>query len=144
MITAKQYFGQKPYSEFQKRSAEYLLSVVNRLIDEAAEAGIEKEIDPDTGTQISGSKGGSGDGGFRSPDSKTGSPNSSHKQAKGIDIYDPHGKLDDWLSSFDYDGGYGNDMLELHNLYRESPNATPGWTHLTTRPPGSKRRTFTP
>ena len=39
--------------------------------------------------------------------------------------------LDDWLD---------DDTLERYGLYREAPDATPHWCHLTTRPPMSGRR----
>lgn len=144
MISAHDYFGAKPHSEDQEAAALDLLERVNKLLAAARAAGAYWDwIDPDTGSQISGSKGGAGDGGFRLPTATTGSPHSSHKEAKAVDVYDPIGKLDDWLS--EYDGpDWGNGVLEQFALYREAPTATPGWCHLTTRAPGSGRRTFNP
>lgn len=144
MITKEQYFGAKPHSPEQEAAAEDLIERVNALIDEAEAAGaFSRNTDPDTGSEISGSKGGAGDGGFRLPTSTTGSKKSSHKEATGVDVYDSTDRLDEWLDTFDDDDGE-NEMLEKHGLYRESPNWTVGWTHLSTRPPGSGRRTFTP
>ncbi len=144
MITALQYFGGKPHTDVHRAAADDLLPRVNALRDEAEEAGIQRHIDPDTGSEISGSKGGAGDGGFRLPTATTGRPSSSHKEAKGVDDYDPDNTFDNWISQFDEDNGVRNSMLEKHGLYREAPGATPGWCHLTTREPGSKRRTFFP
>lgn len=136
MITQEQYFGAKPHSPEQDALATALLTRVNILLDDAIGSGAFTLIhDPDTGTQISGSKGGAGDGGFRLPGATTGAPNSSHKQAMAVDVYDPAGKLDAWLT---------DEKLEVYGLYREAPTATFGWCHLTTRPPHSGKRTFTP
>lgn len=144
MIILPQYFGAKPHTEQHEAWAIDLLERVNELIEEAVRLEVfEREIDPDTGTEISGSRGGTGDGGFRLPTSTTGRQNSSHKEARGVDVYDPFEHLDIWLSSFDSADG-SNWKLKQYGLYREAPKATPGWCHLTTRAPGSGRRTFNP
>lgn len=144
MITLAQYFGAKPHTPDQEYAANDLLRRVEALVlDYANETGHKAYIDPDTGTEISGSKGGAGDGGFRLPTATTGRPLSSHREAKGVDRYDPREELDDWLDEFEGSNGQ-NTMLERHGLYREAPQATPGWCHLTTRAPGSGRRTFIP
>ena len=136
MITLDQYFGSKEHTADQRQCAIELLNCVNALLDEAHDAGVyDYEIDQDTGTQISGSKGGSGDGGFRLPTSTTGSAKSSHKDAKGVDVFDPQGRLDKWIT---------RTILVKHRLYREHPDKTVGWAHLTTRCPGSGCRTFLP
>lgn len=123
--------------------AQHLLEAVNELLAEAERAGINSPTCPNTGTQISGSKGGTGDGGFRLPTATTGSLLSSHKEARAVDVYDPGGKLDDWLDDFEVGVG-DNTKLAEYELYREAPDATTGWLHLTTREPKSKRRTFHP
>lgn len=144
MITWEQYFGAKPHSPEQDQAATDLLFRVNLLISEAVKAGrFTREIDPDTGTEISGTRGGAGDGGFRLPTATTGSPKSSHKQAQAVDVYDPLNLLDGWLDEFEHGDG-DNTVLAQAGLYRESPNWTVGWTHLTTRPPHSRKRTFQP
>ena len=85
MITNAQYFGVKPHSQSQEEAATNLLTRVNMLVSEAVRAGaFERAIDPDTGTQISGSRGGAGDGGFRLPSATTVTAGSSHKQAMGV------------------------------------------------------------
>lgn len=144
MITNAQYFGAKPHSPAQEEAATDLLVRVNMLVSEAARAGaFERAIDPDTGTEISGSRGGAGDGGFRLPSATTGTAGSSHKQAKGVDVYDPQNRLDAWLDTAEHGDG-DNTLLAQAGLYREHPDATPGWCHLSTRAPGSGRRTFHP
>lgn len=126
------------------QAADELLGRVNRLLDSAKAAGAyDDEIDPDTGTQVSGSKGGSGDGGWRPSDATTGAPNSKHKQGKAVDCYDPQNTLDLWLNTFE-DGYGGNTKLAEHGLWRENPVATRGWVHLQCVPPGSNKRTFFP
>jgi hypothetical protein len=63
---------------------------------------------------------------------------SSHKEGRGIDIYDPHdGAMDHWCMQNQVD------LVEI-GLYMEHPAATPGWCHLTTRAPGSGSRVFYP
>lgn len=145
MITIEQYFGNKAHTHEQEDCATQLLYRVNQLANEAFAAGAFLwETDPDTGTEISGSPGGAGDGGFRLPTSTTGTPTSSHREARAVDVYDPHGMLDDWLTTFEHDGAGGNSKLEQYGLYREAPHSTVHWCHLTTRAPGSGRRTFNP
>jgi len=135
MITVQQYFG-KPHSAEQEGNADDLLVRVNELLAEAqADGSYDGWLDPDTNTQISGAKGSDGDGGFRTPSSRTGVPSSSHRQAKAVDVYDPHEILEDWITDA---------ILEKYELYREAPEATPGWVHLTTRAPASGHRTFIP
>ena len=135
MITTDQYFAGKPHSPEQDALAQHMLESVNELLDEAEAAGIPRQICPNTGSEISGSKGGSGDGGFRLPGATTGAATSSHKEARAVDVYDPKGHLDDWLT---------DEILEKYELYREAPNATVGWCHLSTRAPRSGKRTFNP
>lgn len=143
MISLVQYFT-KPHTAEHEGAAADLLHRRNALRQEYYVAtGRGPDIDPDTGNEISGSHGGDGDGGFRLPSSKTGAPNSSHKQACGVDDSDQDNAFDTWLDQFETGDG-GNTMLEKHGLYREAPSATPTWCHLTTRAPGSGRRTFQP
>lgn len=136
MIDVKDYFGDKPHSEEQANSAVVLLGRVNSLLDEARGSGAYADaVDPDTGTNISGSKGGSGDGGFRLQSSPTGAPNSAHKEAKAVDVFDPDGSLDTWITDA---------CLSRHGLYREAPESTVGWCHLQSKSPRSGHRTFIP
>ena len=155
MITAAQYFGAKINSpECTPQilyNADKLLLAVNGLLDEARNLGVYFDaVDADTGICISGAKGGSGDGGFRLSTSTTGSARSTHRSARGVDVYDPNSRLDDWLTTLDSAGGARNTMLEKHGLYRESPDFTVGgipandWCHLQDLAPGSGRRTYNP
>lgn len=135
MVTVQQYFG-KPHSSAQENDADDLLVRVNELLADAQAAGsYDGWLDPDTDSQISGAKGSDGDGGFRTPASRTGVPSSAHRQAKAVDVYDPHEILEQWITDA---------VLEKYELYREAPEATPGWVHLTTRAPASGHRTFIP
>lgn len=138
MITVEQYFGAKPHEQFHKIAAADLLRRVDGL---CTHLGFNKPIDPDTGSCISGSKGGAGDGGFRLSDSATGAKLSSHKEAKAVDVFDPLNELDHMIDEYDEPDG-SNSVLEQFGLYREASPHTPGWCHLTTRPPKSGRRSF--
>lgn len=145
MITIEDYFGPRlgnpDATPDMHERAIALLDNVNSMLDAAClpiedgGAGYLAPTDKDTGTQVSGSKGGSGDGGFRPHDAKTGGPGSKHRQAQAVDVYDPEDVLDNWLT---------DDKLHRFGLFREHPEDTPGWCHLQTVPPGSGRRTFKP
>lgn len=135
MITANEYF-RKPHSAAQTESVEDLLSrVAVLLILARAKSAYDDWINPHTNSRISGSKDGDGDGGFRTPGSRTGAANSAHRDARAVDVYDPLDRLDDWIT---------DKQLEAVGLYREAPAHTPGWCHLQTRAPGSGKRTFQP
>lgn len=138
MISLLDYFGVKmsnPEATLEmKNNATNLLRKVNELLKRAEQEGAySAPIDPDTGTQISGSRGGAGDGGFRLSTSTTGAPRSQHKKAHAVDVYDPANILDGWIT----DG-----TLEEFGLFRETPGATNGWAHLQDVAPGSGRRTY--
>lgn len=140
MITLDQYFGQKISSpdatSTRIAAAGVMLQKVNDLLSVAEHEGMfTRKISPNTGTEISGAKGGSGDGGFRLSTSTTGANKSQHKEARAVDVYDPGNLLDGWLT---------DKMLERFGLYREHPDATPGWCHLQDVPPRSGNRTFRP
>lgn len=132
MITVTDYFGAKPRTDEQTATAESMLGKVNALLGSIIWG---YPVDKDTGTAISGSKGGSGDGGFRLSDSATGKPFSKHKTAHAVDVYDPDNILDDSID---------DELLADFGLYREHPDATRGWCHLQDVPPGSGKRTFLP
>jgi hypothetical protein len=132
MITSNQYFAGKPHNPIHENN---FIDLIGRIEAMLSYLGYTPPVCPNTGTQISGSKGGSGDGGFRLQTATTGSGNSSHKEAKGIDIYDPLNTLDDMLT---------DEVLTKFNLYREAPESTHNWCHLTTRAPASGHRTFLP
>lgn len=137
MITIEQYFGKwadhPDATPERKASAVALLETVNALFDAAADDpdGPELRINPKTDTQVSGTQ----YGGFRPKNCPEGSAHSSHKEGRGVDVYDPSNQLDDWLDDA---------KLERFGLYREHPSKTPHWCHLTDRAPGSGKRTFMP
>lgn len=148
-ITREQYFGPKVANPACTATiidnADFMLTKVNALLVHCAEQGVYQfPVDPDTSSCISGSKGGTGDGGYRLPDSRTGALNSKHKMGRAVDVYDPGNVLDNYISQFDEDGGARNTLLQEFGLYREAPHATQGWCHLQDLAPGSGRRTFNP
>lgn len=132
MITIAQYFAAKPHTPEQEELAADLLDRVDKL---CAVVAWDWPVCPNTGTSVSGSKGGSGDGGFRLTTATTGAASSSHKEARAVDVYDPRNELDELIT---------DELLASEGLYREAPDSTPGWVHLTTRAPKSGRRTFIP
>jgi len=137
MILLDEYFNDKIKSATveQKDSAQILLVYVNGLLNEyTKDTQRQIPINPKTLNNISGQL--NGDGGFRLPNAVTGSLKSSHKDGKGVDIYDPtEGQLDEWIT---------DTILARHYLFREHPSATPRWCHLTTRSPPSGKRSFFP
>jgi len=108
-----------------------LLQRVNALVAYLKQKGVAFPANPKTGTLVSGST----FGGFRPQNCPQGAPNSSHKTGKGVDLYDPKNEID---------GAITDALLEQYQLYREHPDATKTWVHLTTRAPGSGRRSFNP
>ena len=136
MITLQDYFSDKPHPTEYNLNALTLLYRVNNLIAAyTTDTGKMPEINPITGSQVSGSKG--GDGGFRLPTSTTGSSRSAHKLGQAIDLYDHGEYLDKWLDA-------KPDALIKYDLYREEPASTVNWCHLSTRKPLSGKRTFRP
>ena len=134
-ITLEQYFG--PYCTHPDagsgmyQAAESMLERVNALLDEAAADGVPIPANPKTGSLVSGTE----NGGFRPQACSTGAPKSSHKQARAVDVYDPEDALDAWVNDA---------KLTKHGLYREHPDDTPSWCHLSDKAPPSGRRTFKP
>lgn len=135
MITVADVIGlwqQSPdLTEDRRENIADLVPAVNALLAKAKAAGVPLPINPKTGTQVSGER----YGGFRPQTCTIGAPLSAHKVGMAVDIYDPANALDDWIT---------DDVLRECGLYREGGNWTPGWTHLTTRRPGSGNRTFMP
>lgn len=135
MITLADYLGKWQYSadvnDVVVGNAQNLLAKVNTLLDRYETEGNVLHNNPATGTLVSGDE----FGGFRPQECPIGAPKSAHKQGRAVDIYDPRGSLDDWLN---------DTLLAIYGLYREAPDSTRGWCHLTDRAPGSGRRTFNP
>ena len=134
-ITLAQYAGihstNPDWTLVRTQNAVNLLTAVNSLLDMLVGLGVPMPINPATKSQISGQT----FGGFRPECCQQGAPNSSHKDAKGIDLFDPHEDIDDAITDA---------MLTMFGLYREAPSATKGWCHLTTRAPKSGHRSFLP
>jgi hypothetical protein len=135
-ITVAEYFGRyadhKDVTEAVRAEAEALLDRVNRLIEFlATKKMVRFQINPLTKSLISGA----GAGGFRPQGSSVGAPSSSHKEGRGVDIYDPDGDIDDAIDDA---------ILEQFGLFREHPAATRSWCHITTRSPRSGKRSFYP
>lgn len=105
----------------------------NLLLAMMAADGVPLDADPQTGS-LSHS-------GWRPPAVNAATPGaakkSNHMIGKADDLYDPHGKLDEWCMA-------NLDKLEQIGLWLESPESTPGWCHVQIVPPGSGRRVFHP
>lgn len=140
MINDKQYFGQWRYSpDLTAQCLENglaLIEVVNNLMHFAESDGVVFLTNPATGSQISGAT----YGGFRPLHCPIGAVNSAHKQGKAVDLYDPTGSIDNWCMKESGPGG----LLEQVGIYIEHPDATPHWSHWSTKAPASGRRVFHP
>lgn len=146
MISLDDYFGKwkSVATEAHRANAISLLSAVNALHDELIARGLTFPYNPKTNTLISGTE----YGGYRPADCPQGAPTSSHKEGRGIDIYDPYRLItpllyDDYLVCRSI-GKESDCLLAKYNLYMEHPDSTSGWCHLTDRAPKSKRRVFYP
>jgi hypothetical protein len=62
---------------------------------------------------------------------------SNHLSGLALDLYDPKGELDKLFMA-------NLKLLEKHGLWIESPDDTPTWSHLQSRPPKSGNRVFKP
>ena len=140
MISTEQYFGvhidSTDITTETKLNVMMLINAVNRMMAVAEEDGVEFKVNPKTKSQVSGET----YGGFRPADCPIGALHSSHKEGRAVDLYDPEGKIDAWCMM---NSGAGGD-LEQCGIYIEHPDATKGWSHWTTKPPGSGRRVFHP
>ena len=140
IITIEDYFGpwkdHPDVTEERKQNARLLLHACSALQYFAERDGIEFLDNPHTGNNVSGKT----YGGFRPQDCPQGAPSSSHKQGQGVDRYDPEGLIDAWCMNNSEVGG----LLETCGIYIENPDATPGWSHWTTRRPRSGNRVFRP
>lgn len=64
-----------------------------------------------------------------------GAPKSAHLTCQAVDLADPKNELDKYLDAHP-------ELLELHDLWRETPKATPGWCHIQSREVKGNKRTF--
>lgn len=138
-ITPKDYwFGYPDHPEItneHRARAAALLVQVNRLLAAALRAGVTLAGNPIDGSLMSRYTAADINAGWRPQSCPIGAPKSPHKEARAVDIYDPQGELDTWLT---------DDILRAFGLYREDPGSTRGWVHLTDRAPKSGKRTFYP
>jgi hypothetical protein len=135
MISFAQYFGKwgghPDATPDRQQNAQGLLAKVNVLLVAAKDEGVPLPINPHTGSQVSGET----LGGFRPQSCAIGAPNSKHKTGHAVDVYDPTNAIDNWLD---------DEKLEQFGLYREHPDSTRSWCHLSDVSPSSGRRTFQP
>lgn len=137
MISLGEYLG--PYKAHPDvgaviiANANDLLTRVNRIHQLAEADGVVFQTNPATHSRISGS----GNGGFRPRDTKTGMPNSTHKDGRGLDTYDPHREFASWcIEHFT--------VLAEHGLHMEDARWTPSWVHLQSVPPKSGKTVYIP
>ena len=135
MVTLTDYFAGWPddpgINDTMRDNATKLLDAVNLLLGAASDDGVFLYMNPRTQSYVSGLH----NGGWRPRNCTEGAPDSSHKQGRGIDVYDPANQIDGWLTDA---------KLETYGLFREAPQSTMGWCHLTDRAPPSGHRTFFP
>jgi hypothetical protein len=129
IISLSDYFRDLEKPDYHIDNARKLLQQVNALLMFAEADGVKLRVNPKTQSHISGEKW----GGYRTDDCKIGAPKSAHKQAMAVDIYDPINSLDGWLNDF---------ILTKFDLYREHPDYTNTWCHLSNLP--KSRRSFIP
>lgn len=139
MITLEQYFMGRDATYAADltpnivRNATDLLERVNRLIERMGNA-VTWENHPVNRSLVS--------SGWRPPAVNAATAgaamHSHHMTGCAVDLYDPHGELDDWLL----------EMLPViggeFGLYLEHPASTKGWAHLQNVAPRSGRRVFYP
>lgn len=141
MISIEQYFGKygkthKDVTPARYANAKRLLVAVNKLMMQGMKEGVLFLDNPNTKSQISGEQ----NGGFRPQDCPIGAPGSNHKECLAVDIYDPFGKVDDWLEH----SLEARELYEQLGLYFEAIPNTIGWSHWQLKKPNSGRRFFIP
>lgn len=141
MITREQMIGPHkgdPYITPEiVRNIDALLVPVNEICQLAELDGVLLEDDPDTGTAISGSRGGSGAGGLRTPAIVSVAVASEHYRGNAVDRVDAHRSLMRWCLTHSQE-------LVKRQLYMEHPQWTSVWCHFQRVPPGSHNRWFIP
>lgn len=137
MINIDQYVGphasSPDWTPERHQNAIALLNACALLESRMRDDNVVFDINPATNSGVSGKT----FGGFRPQDCPQGAPKSSHKEGRGVDRYDPHGAIDDWIMAH-------QDVLAECGLYIEHPDATPGWSHWTDKAPRSGNRVFYP
>ena len=137
MISLTQYAGphagSPDWTPACQTRAIALLTTIDMLWSVLEAAGVNFQVNPQTGSQVSGQT----FGGFRPQSCPIGASNSAHKTGEAVDIYDPNGEIDGYLMLH-------QDLLETYGIYIEHPSATTGWSHWSTRAPGSGHHVFYP
>lgn len=137
MITFSDYMGRwlghPDVTPERVDNAEKLLDACSDLEVFARQDGVEFPLNPITGTPISGVQ----FGGFRPQSCTVGAKKSAHKDGMAVDRYDPDDKIDAWCMA-------NLRRLEWCGIYLEHPDDTPGWSHWSTKRPGSGNRVFHP
>ncbi len=136
-VTVEEYFAGWP--ELENRHdlvaiAEAMLNRVNGALDVARADAIELNINPSTGTLISGQR----NGGIRPVGSTVGAKFSKHQSGHAIDIYDPHRTLAQWCWT------HRSRVRGEFSLCMENFRWTPTWVHFQDVPPGSGSTVFIP
>jgi hypothetical protein len=134
MFTIDEYVGvhkdSPDWDDEKKHNASLLIDACSKLKEKLDLEDIRFQINPRTGCIISGET----YGGFRPKSCPIGAENSSHKQGKAVDIYDPHGDIDTFLLE-------NPELLVECGIYIEHPAKTNGWSHwaIKTSPEDSPR-----
>lgn len=144
MISVNEYFGRWVHDapDEHLKNARNLLEAVGKLIGYLIGQGITFPYNPNTHTLISGRQ----YGGYRPQSCPEGAPQSAHKQALAVDLYDPQGDIDDYLLA-DYESSQDAgkpSILERYGIYIEHPSKTISWSHWSIRAPKSGNRVFYP
>ena len=141
IISIDDYYGEGQWlthpdvTEEVMASSIVLLEKVNTVLQLAIDDRVKLKINPVTGVYVSGAF--HGLGGFRPRNATQGASRSSHKEGKGIDIYDFAGDLDAWCMAH-------LDILKGYGLCMEHPDETPHWCHLSSRPQPNGKTVFHP
>lgn len=137
MFTLTDYVGphadSPDWTDERSAQAERLIAACAKLQALMVADGVKFQINPRTGTTISGEI----YGGFRPQSCKEGAPHSAHKEGQAVDRYDPLNEIDNWIMDH-------QDVLVTCGIYIEHPSATPGWSHWGIRAPASGRHVFYP
>ena len=121
IITVDEYYGAGQWlthpdvTEEAMADSLVLIDKVNTVLQLAINDGVRLEVNPITGSYVSGKF--HGLGGFRPRNATQGA------------------ELCNWCMTH-------QNVLAAHGLYMEHPKDTPSWCHLTTRPPKSGKTVF--
>jgi hypothetical protein len=143
MISIRDYYGVKSHPALTpvvQANAQRFISKVNTYIAYLITRQQLFLVSPATKTQIS-----TNVGGWRKPDCPSGSPKSSHKEGRGIDLYDG---LFGAIGKFILEDKEAQAKAKELGLHFEHPSVTKGaishWLHITDRAPPSGKLFFYP